>query len=434
MNAAGDTATKGARPCVLVVDDEPALLDLVSDVVGRDFDCRILRADSLRQAEELIRAEAIHLVLLDVNLPDGNGMSLLPALREHRPAAEAVVLTGNPSLDGAIGAMRAGVIDFLPKPFSADQLTDRVRKALERQAASAKIDKRLRRLRRAVRRLNVSRRMVSKKVDLLCNDLVAAYGELSKQVDGIRMQESFRKLIDSSRDLEQLLCHAMDWILRHAGYSNVAIWLAADDAESELGAYMKYTIAGEKPFTEAMKAGLLPLVQREGFVHLNPEDLPGQLTAQEVEYMASQTVLGANCTYLGETLATLIVFRDARSPFSPEDAAMLKAIAPIFATSLASVVRKHRDADDLDGGDDSGDDDGGDNDNDGDGGSPFYDDAGEHDDDDRNDDTDDADDSGGGRLGNRRQGGNRRGGSRRRDDRRERHSADWWKRGEPPPF
>jgi hypothetical protein len=54
---------------------------------------------------------------------------------------------------------------------------------------------------------------VSKKVDLLCNDLVAAYGELSRKLDGVRTQESFRKLVDRRKDLAQLLCHAMDWIL-----------------------------------------------------------------------------------------------------------------------------------------------------------------------------------------------------------------------------
>ena len=414
MNAPIEASTR-ARPNVLVVDDEPSLRELVNDVVGHGIDCRVLRAGTVREAEEVLRTHSVQLILLDVNLPDGNGMSLLPALRAQHPSAEAVVITGDASLDGAIGALRAGVIDFLPKPFTAEHLADRVRRALERQHLTARTAKRLSRLRRAVRRLNESRRMVSKKVDLLCNDLVSAYGELSKQLDGVRTQESFRKLADSAKDLEQLLCHAMDWILRHAGYSNVAIWLAADDAESELGAYMKYTIAGEREFTDSMKHGLLPLVQREGFVHLQPEDLSAQLTDRECAHLAGQTVLAANCTYLGETLATLVAFRDARSPFTDDDEMMLKAISPIFATTLASVVRRHKgeDIEDLDGDDDGGNDGDGGGDRDGD--SPFYDDStarggagpGDNEDDEKH---------------------------RRRRERKERHDADWWKRGEPPPF
>jgi len=401
LNNTSESPSRTDKPCVLVVDDEPALRELAGDVLGRGEHFRVLSAANLRDAEELIRIEDIQLMLVDMQLPDGNGMSLLPLLRDSRPTAEAVVITGHASLQSAIDAMRAGVIDLLPKPFSATQLRERVERALQRQSIVAKTDKRLRRLRRAVRRLNLSRRVVSKKVDLLCNDLVAAYGELSRQLDGVRTQESFRKLVDSAKDLEQLLCHAMDWILRHAGYSNVAIWLAADEGENELGAYMKYTIPGEKALTESMKHGLLPLIAREGFVHLDPEDLPANLTEAECEHLVNQTVIGVNCTYLGETLATIVVFRDARSPFTDDDGTMLKAISPIFATALANTVRKgaHHDLDED--------------------GNPFYDDS------DGGDDADGPESSRGGADEDE---------ERERRDRNDRRAADWWKRGEPPPF
>ncbi|MBC8108171.1 MAG: response regulator [Anaerolineae bacterium] len=388
-----------ARPSVLIVDDEPAMLELVRDVLDRTVDCRVISASSIHEAKRILDEQTVQVVLLDVNLPDGDGMSLLPVIREKHPTAQSVVITGQPSLDGAIGAIRAGVSDFLPKPFAADDLRGRVDRAIQRQALEAKIDTRLGRLRRAVRGLNVSRRKVSKKVDLLCNDLVSAYGELSRQLDVVRTQENFRKLAHSAKDLEQLLCHAMDWVLRHAGYSNVAVWLASDQGESELGAYMKYTIAGEKEFTEAMKEGLLPLVHREGFVHLSSDEIAAQLTETEVKSLAGQTLMAVNCTYLGETLATFVAFRDSRSPFSEEDGAMLKAISPLFAVALASVVRKTE----------------GDLDEDG---NPFYDDSdadNDHVDDDRNAERD------------------RDREKKKRED-KERHSADWWKRGEPPPF
>src|SRR4051812_31654426 len=393
-----------AQPCVLVVDDEPALQELVNDVVGRsENNCRVICASTLQEARRIIDEQPVQLLLLDVCLPDGDGMTLLPQLREKQPTAQTVVITGNPSMDGAIGALRAGVIDFLPKPFTADHLRERLDRALRHQHATAKVDKRLLRLRSAVRRLNVSRRTVSKKVDLLCNDLVSAYGELSKQLDVVRVQEGFRKLLDSAKDLEQLLCHAMDWVLRHAGYSNVAVWLAADEGESELGAYMKYTIAGEKEFTEAMKEGLLPLVQREGFIHLGAEELAAVLTPSECKYLAGQTLMAVNCTYLGETLATFVAFRDDRSPFTDDDGAMMKAISPLFAVALATIVRRqHDDIEDLDA----------------DGSSPFYDDSsGEPEQPKREEDEE--------RERRKREG---------EREKKDRHAADWWKRGEPPPF
>ena len=94
--------------------------------------------------------------------------------------------------------------------------------------------------------------MVSQKVDLLCNDLVSAYSDLSKQLDSVRTQENFRKQIDVATDLEQLLCHTMDWLLRQVGNSNVALWLAGDDGAFQLGAYMKHTIAGDDTVSNAM--------------------------------------------------------------------------------------------------------------------------------------------------------------------------------------
>jgi hypothetical protein len=250
-------------------------------------------------------------------------------------------------MDGAITAIREGAIDFLPKPFSADALVARVNKALEHQAAAAKVQRRLDRLRDAVKRLNVARRLVSKKVDLLCNDLIGAYGELSKQLDTVRTQEGFRKLLAEAKDLEQMLCHAMDWLLRQLGYSNVAIWLAGDDTDYQLGAYMKYTIPGEPALTEAMKTGLLAQVNREGFLHLSADEAREKLTAKERGILEGQTVLGVTCTYLGEVLAAIVMFRDGQTPFTDDDAEALKAISPIFATSLAGMVR------DEDGEDDS---------------------------------------------------------------------------------
>ena len=198
----------------------------------------------------------------------------------------------------------------------------------------------------AVKRLNEARRVVSKKVDLLCNDLITAYGELSKQLDTVRTQEGFRKLLHEAKDLEQMLCHAMDWLLRQMGYSNVAIWLAGDDGDYQLGAYMKYTIAGEAPLTEALKGGLLRSVNSESFIHFSADEAREKISAAEKKFVEGQTVMGVTCTYLGEVLASVIMFRDGKTPFSDDDAEALKSISPIFATALATMVHEGEEGED----------------------------------------------------------------------------------------
>jgi FixJ family two-component response regulator len=375
------------RPRVLIVDDEPELIELITDVVGRQTDCRLLSARDLQEAEAILAREPIDLLLADVRLPDGDGMTLLPKLHEANPAAAAVVITGNPSISAAIDAIRLGVVDFLPKPFTAAHLLERVKGALEQQAILARREKRLGRLKITVRRLNTIRRTISKKVDILCNDLVSAYGELSKQVDQVRLGEGFRKVLDQAEDLEQLLCHGMDWLLREVGYCNVAVWLASEEQEFELGAYMKYSIPGDKELTDAMKNGILPMVVRENLVLLEGESIRERLTPAEFEYLHDQSVLAVNCTYLGESLASLVLFRDVRSPFTDSDVSALQTIAPIFAVTLANVVRHaQREGDD----------------------NPFF--EGSTPDGEARDERED------------------------REDPERRNEADWWKRGEAPPF
>jgi FixJ family two-component response regulator len=326
-------AQSSVQPRILVVDDEPYLIELIGDILRKDLRCQVFTAHTLEEARKVLATQGINLLMTDVNLPDGDGTTLLSTLHDQQPCATA------PSLDGAIAAMREGALDFVPKPFSSEQLVNCVRKALDKHSRLAKDEERFQRLREAVKRLNSARKMITRKVDLLCNDLVSAYGELSRQLDGVRTQEGFRKYIAQAADLEQLLCHAMDWLLRQLGYCNVGVWLAADEGDFQLGAYMKYTIPGDAKVVEAIKKSLLPEVVKEGMVHQPADHFKGKLTASELTVLKNQDLLAVNCTYLGEPLAALVFFRDAANPFTPEDEALVKAISPIFAVALTQAVR-----------------------------------------------------------------------------------------------
>ncbi|HSI32742.1 MAG: response regulator [Phycisphaerae bacterium] len=381
-----------ARPRVLVVDDEPALLEMIGDTVAKGLNCRLIPASSIAQARKVLESQKIDLVVTDVHLPDGHGISLLPVMHLHQPHAQAIVITGSPSTDCAVEALREGAADFVSKPFSARDLTDRAKAALARAAAGARNEKRQATLRRAVRRLNDARKTVSKKVDLLCNDLINAYGELSKQLDLVRVQESYKHVLNDARDLEQLLCHTMDWVLRQLGYANIAVWLAGDDDTFQLGAYMKYTVPGEQALTDALRKGIVPLALKENLVHLSGDALARKLTPDEAPFMTGHDVLAMNCTYLAESLAVVVLFRDAKTPFREEDVATLKAISPLFALSLAGIVRE------TDGGEEDGEDN-----------APLL-----------GEDTGDIlpEDSE----------------APKKKKRPKKDDADWWKRGEAPPF
>lgn len=382
------TSVRSLVPRVLVVDDEPAMIELVGDMLGGQVDCRLSTASTYAEGHRFLQTQAIELLIVDLHLPDGDGAELLATLHKRHPLASAIVITGSPSVEGAVAALRHGAVDFLAKPFTGEDFLRRIRGVLQRQALIVRSEGRIERLRAAVRRLNDARRVVTKKVDLLCNDLVGAYGELSRQLDLVRTTESFRSAIASAADLEQMLCHSMDWVLRQLGYANVAIWLANGEADFQLGAYMKYTIAGDAGLTSAMSHGLLPLVARESLLHLDASQAQGVLSSEELRYLGNQNILAAHCTYLGESLASIVLFRESSKPFSEEDVATLRAIGPIFAVTLATMVRHDPEQEP------------GEEDMFGDGGATLEDEDGPP--------------------------------NKRR--RREKDESDWWKRGESPPF
>jgi hypothetical protein len=102
---------------------------------------------------------------------------------------------------------------------------------------------------------------------------------------------------------------------------------------------MKYTAPGEPILTDAMKRVILPLAVRDTQVHISGDELQEKFTPQEAALYKGQDILAVNCTYLGDSLAALVFFRDAKSPFENEFESLLKQVSPIFAVALASVVR-----------------------------------------------------------------------------------------------
>ena len=371
------------RPRVLLVEDDQGVAEVLRGVLD-GLNCRVTIAKDLAGARKsLSRGAPFQLMLADVQLPDGDGLTLLPVLRKRHATASAIVLTGGPSVERCVTALRGGAADFLVKPFDNSKLVERIKAALAKQSAASRQENRLVRLRDAVKRLGVARRMVSKKVDLLCNDLVGAYGELSRQVDFIRTEESFRKHIAGCKDLEAMLCQTMDWLMRSVGYANVALWLAGDDGSFQLGAYMKYTLPGEEPVVKAMQQGMLPMTIHDGVMHITGNELIAKQQDDVCTPLAGNDLLGVNCTYLGDPLAAMLFFRDAAAPFSETDIATVKAIGPVFAATLAALVR-----------------------------DPSEEETG----------------------GEERAGGDRDDSEPRPSKQKKRDRDDWWKNGEPPPF
>ena len=114
---------------VLVVDDEASLHALYSRVARLAGAAGVDVADTASAALELMVEHEYACVLLDKNLPDLGGLALAEIIHHSDPRAAIVIVTGYPSTDSAIDAMRVGCFDYVEKPFQVAALVDRVRAA-----------------------------------------------------------------------------------------------------------------------------------------------------------------------------------------------------------------------------------------------------------------------------------------------------------------
>ncbi len=114
---------------VLIIDDDSALTELLSEIVarmGHDSQCASNAHDGLA----FVNQGDIDVVLLDVGLPDGDGLLVLPRIRETRQPPEVIILTGNGNPDAAELAIKSGAWDYLVKPSSVDNIMLTIRRAL----------------------------------------------------------------------------------------------------------------------------------------------------------------------------------------------------------------------------------------------------------------------------------------------------------------
>ncbi|CAA7621963.1 sigma-54 dependent transcriptional regulator [Magnetospirillum sp. SS-4] len=120
-----------ARPAILIVEDSPALSYTYTEYLrSGDWDVRVV--DTGTKAWEIISSAPPAVLLLDLGLPDMNGMDILKQIAEQGIPTTTIVVTAQGSIQVAIAAMRLGAYDFLVKPFAGDRLLVTVRNALER--------------------------------------------------------------------------------------------------------------------------------------------------------------------------------------------------------------------------------------------------------------------------------------------------------------
>lgn len=118
---------------LLIVDDESTLRTALFRVLEKR-NLHVITANKVEEAKQLGGADAqLDLALVDLNLPDGDGIELMTWIKSQHPGCQVIILTGHATIESAVRATQLGAFHFMTKPFSMDELVNVVEKALTQQ-------------------------------------------------------------------------------------------------------------------------------------------------------------------------------------------------------------------------------------------------------------------------------------------------------------
>jgi putative nucleotidyltransferase with HDIG domain len=179
---------------ILVIDDDEPLRALLRDFLG-DMNYRVEEAQNGKDALTLLKNNGkIDLVFLDIRLPDITGIELLPEILSLSPTLPVVMITGYPTVEIAIEAMKKGAADFIVKPLKLDQLNLAINRLLNRRDNESSAAK-------AKSKGNVKE---SRKLEQLNQ-------QLNKKIKELNILYSISDMMNSIKDIEELFGKLVDF-------------------------------------------------------------------------------------------------------------------------------------------------------------------------------------------------------------------------------
>ena len=117
---------------ILIIEDEIELLVAISNFLTKEnYICEL--AENYAKADDKLAIYEYDFILLDITLPDGNGLDLLKSIRKHQKEAGIIIISAKNSLDDKIHGLDLGADDYITKPFYLSELNSRIKAVLRRK-------------------------------------------------------------------------------------------------------------------------------------------------------------------------------------------------------------------------------------------------------------------------------------------------------------
>jgi DNA-binding NtrC family response regulator len=130
-------SSRPLRPTVLVVDDDPGLRESFRLILEDDYE--VVDVTTGQHALEVVRAAQVDVVLLDIRLPELDGIDVLERIKQIDEQVEVILVTAVKTVKTAVAAMKLGAFDYVTKPFEEEELLATIRRALQKRSLEREV-------------------------------------------------------------------------------------------------------------------------------------------------------------------------------------------------------------------------------------------------------------------------------------------------------
>lgn len=294
---------------ILVVDDEEIIREGCRKVLTKEG-YQVVCAESGKEGLEIIGKEEFDLCLIDLKMPGISGMEFLEATNKISPDMINIVITGFASIESAVEAMKLGAYDYLPKPFTPDQIKQVVKRGIEKR----QLEQEAKRIKKAQENLIL---MVYHELKAPLSVIFGYLDALSKKEDFKRDEETIR-ILERAKTRTKELVQLVEDLLRISKMKEVGV--KQNIERLNINEILKKLVEFSKPEAERKNIEInlslaeLPLIcaDREDM-----QDLFGNLLNNAIKYNRSGGKVNISTGINGEYL--YITFSDTGFGISEEN-------------------------------------------------------------------------------------------------------------------